>query len=89
VNFFGEVGGVQTQQLLGVGTTSESFLTMTPDFSAPIDKLRIVVASAGDIGLLLDNFDFTPVTATPEPASLTLLGLGVAGIAGYAWRRRR
>jgi hypothetical protein len=28
-------------------------------------------------------------TALPEPASLTLLGLGVAGIAGYAWRRRR
>jgi hypothetical protein len=27
--------------------------------------------------------------AAPEPASLTLLGLGVAGIAGYAWRRRR
>jgi hypothetical protein len=30
-----------------------------------------------------------PTTATPEPASLTLLGLGVAGVAGYAWRRRR
>jgi hypothetical protein len=28
-------------------------------------------------------------TAAPEPASLSLLGLGVAGIAGYAWRRRR
>jgi hypothetical protein len=32
---------------------------------------------------------FTATTAAPEPASLTLLGLGVAGIAGYAWRRRR
>jgi hypothetical protein len=29
------------------------------------------------------------VSQTPEPASLTLLGLGVASIAGYAWRRRR
>jgi hypothetical protein len=27
--------------------------------------------------------------ATPEPASLTLLGLGAASLLGYAWRRRR
>jgi hypothetical protein len=32
---------------------------------------------------------FTATTGTPEPASLTLLGLGVAGVAGYACRRRR
>jgi hypothetical protein len=32
---------------------------------------------------------FEATTGTPEPASLTLVGLGVAGIAGYGWRRRR
>jgi PEP-CTERM motif-containing protein len=29
------------------------------------------------------------VSATPEPASVTLLGIGIAGMAGYGWRRRR
>jgi hypothetical protein len=28
-------------------------------------------------------------TAVPEPASLSLLAVGLAGIAGYAWRKRR
>jgi hypothetical protein len=27
--------------------------------------------------------------ATPEPATLTLLAFGIAGMAGYGWRRRR
>jgi hypothetical protein len=30
----------------------------------------------------------TVTTATPEPASITLLGIGIAGFAGYGWRSR-
>jgi hypothetical protein len=35
-----------------------------------------------------DTATFT-ATPTPEPASLTLLGLGAAGLLGYGWRRKR
>jgi hypothetical protein len=32
---------------------------------------------------------FLYTAATPEPASMTLLGFGIAGMAGYGWRRRK
>jgi hypothetical protein len=41
------------------------------------------LATANDI-----SSTFT-ATAAPEPASLTLLGIGVAGLLGYGWRRKR
>jgi hypothetical protein len=40
------------------------------------------------------NFPFgvggdVPMSVTPEPGTLTLLGIGIVGIAGYGWRRRK
>ena len=38
----------------------------------------------------LDNFQLDgSLSSTPEPATLTLLGIGIAGLAGYGWRKRK
>jgi len=35
------------------------------------------------------NLDDVSVIAVPEPASLTLFGIGAAGLLGYGWRKRK
>ena len=40
----------------------------------------------GDNGILVVDFSIAQV---PEPATLTLFALGIAGMAGYGWRRRK
>lgn len=44
---------------------------------------------AGDILSLAGTGNVSVIgVGTPEPATLTLLGIGIAGMAGYGWRRR-
>jgi hypothetical protein len=41
------------------------------------------------IGALEVTENGPQVTGVPEPGSLTLLGIGVLGLLGYGWRRRK
>jgi hypothetical protein len=43
----------------------------------------------GDLAFKADFSAPVAPPAVPEPASLTLVGLGAAGLMGYAWRRRK
>jgi hypothetical protein len=38
---------------------------------------------------IIDNLEFGGTASVPEPTALTLLGIGLAGMAGYGWRRRK
>jgi hypothetical protein len=79
--------------LLANATFSSSVRDTSPfgfghaTFSGEFDTI-VVTRSTADFGV--DNVDFTPAAAeVPEPASLVLLGTGVAGMIGKARRRRR
>jgi uncharacterized membrane protein len=53
------------------------------------DADQIVGRYGGPLGQLGFVSDLNTLISLPEPTTITLLAIGIAGIAGYGWRRRK
>jgi len=65
---------------------SDARLFAATDLDAPFTSVRLT-SSPGSFGFLIGDLRAEPVPA-PEPSSVAMFGLGLAGVLGYGWRRR-
>ena len=74
--------------ILGSSDVSSGIVNNAIFVGAPTTVALVFTSNTpGNIGALLDNVSFTAASvATPEPATLSLLGIGLAGLIA---RRRR
>jgi hypothetical protein len=74
----------------GLNSSDVFFTDFTNAFAlyAPSASLGLIGVPGGE-PLVGDNIDALEIQPIPEPTSLLLLGLGLAGLAGYGWKRRK
>jgi LPXTG-motif cell wall-anchored protein len=59
-------------------------------FQVPFDLVNSVnIPAGGTMRIRIDPFATGTAVAIPEPASLTLAGIGSLGLLGYTWYRRK
>jgi hypothetical protein len=84
-----------TAQTFNNISLAQGFFGVTSD-TANLSSLEFVDVgfsngSVADAGLTIGKLELDSPTASavPEPGGVTLAGIGIVGLIGYAWRRRR
>jgi len=75
--------------LNGVMVTNLEYDVQGGSLTTQSDGSVVWTNSESNTSTLQIKGDFTSPSAVPEPGTLILLGTGLAGVAGRAWRKRR